>query len=379
MKIQLVIHHELTPNAGASGSTYRVCEQFVQLGHETSIYSYSDLPRRLSPRLRQLLFPVFVAAFLAREVRRGRPDVVDASTGDTWLWSLLDPARRRVTLATTCHGLEHRAALARRESRRSGILDLSWKFPLYYGGLHLHEVAVTLRRADVAIFLNHSDCEYAVEKLGVDPEHTAIASNGISELHGEAPFEPTPTAPGEPIGIAQVGSWLVQKGVTFSAPALSRTLRTHENARVSLLGTGAETATVLAAFDAEVRDRITVLPRYDYDDLPVLLRGHQITIFPTLFEGFGTALLEGMACGLAAVTTRTGGPQEFIADGENGLLVPPRDTGALEAALARLIDDRDLLDRLRRAARATAHRFTWRAAAEQRLAAYRRAQERRDR
>jgi glycosyltransferase involved in cell wall biosynthesis len=63
------------------------------------------------------------------------------------------------------------------------------------------------------------------------------------------------------------------------------------------------------------------------------------------------ALLEGMAAGLACVTTPVGGIPELIHDGENGLLVPVADPPALAQALERLIDDASLRAALGRHAR----------------------------
>lgn len=76
-------------------------------------------------------------------------------------------------------------------------------------------------------------------------------------------------------------------------------------------------------------------------------------------EGFGLPVLEAMACGLAVVATDSGGVREFIRDGVNALLVPPRDPRALAAALRRLEDDPDLRRRLAFRARDTAAEYTW--------------------
>jgi glycosyltransferase involved in cell wall biosynthesis len=370
MRIQLIVHHELDRNAGAPGATYQLSRQYEELGHEVRIYSYGDLPDSLGPRAKQLLFPAFVALFLARAVRVWRPDVVDASTADTWVWSRLDPARRRVLLATTSHGLEHTAEDARKVSEQDGILELSWKNPLYYGGLHLGEVKASLRRADLCFLLNRVDRDYAVARLGVLPERAHIVPNGISEGHLDLPIDPTPRDASATIRIAQVGSHLVQKGVGYSAAALETILRTYPHTCLSLLGTALPADTVLADFDRSLHNRITVVRRYEYHALPKLLLGQHVIVFPTLSEGFGIALLEAMACGLAPVSTAAAGPSEFVRDGENGLLVPLRDSGALATAIGRLIDDRELLDRLRHAAHQTAQRYSWQAAARLRLSAY---------
>ena len=56
-------------------------------------------------------------------------------------------------------------------------------------------------------------------------------------------------------------------------------------------------------------------------------------------EGLGTSLLDAMACGKPVVATTAGGIPEVVVDGETGLLVPPRDHGAMADAIVRLLAD----------------------------------------
>jgi glycosyltransferase involved in cell wall biosynthesis len=64
-----------------------------------------------------------------------------------------------------------------------------------------------------------------------------------------------------------------------------------------------------------------------------------IFVLPSHSEGVSLALLEAMAAGLPVIGSRVGGLPEVVADGENGLLIPPRDAGALADALERLLAD----------------------------------------
>lgn len=68
------------------------------------------------------------------------------------------------------------------------------------------------------------------------------------------------------------------------------------------------------------------------------------------------AMLEAMAAGKAVVASTVGGIPEAIVDGDNGLLVPPRDVPALSAALGALLQDGALRARLGERARATVQR-----------------------
>lgn len=79
-----------------------------------------------------------------------------------------------------------------------------------------------------------------------------------------------------------------------------------------------------------------------HSNMPQVLAGADIVCLPSYREGLPKALLEGMAAGLPCVTTDVPGCREAIVNGENGLLVPPRNHHALANALQRLILDSDL-------------------------------------
>jgi glycosyltransferase involved in cell wall biosynthesis len=57
-------------------------------------------------------------------------------------------------------------------------------------------------------------------------------------------------------------------------------------------------------------------------------------------------MIEAMAARLAVVVTSVGSVPDVVIDGMHALLIPPRDVGALEEALARVIDDCSLRSRL---------------------------------
>jgi glycosyltransferase involved in cell wall biosynthesis len=74
-------------------------------------------------------------------------------------------------------------------------------------------------------------------------------------------------------------------------------------------------------------------------------------VLPSYREGLPKGLIEAAACGLPLVATDVPGCREVVADGVDGLLVPPRSADALAQAIARLRDDSALAGRLGEAAR----------------------------
>lgn len=81
-------------------------------------------------------------------------------------------------------------------------------------------------------------------------------------------------------------------------------------------------------------------------DVPALLMRNKIAVLSTHYEGMPLALIEGMAAGCAVIGSDVPGVREVIRDGEDGLLVPESDPAALADALARLLTEPDLGERL---------------------------------
>ena len=90
-------------------------------------------------------------------------------------------------------------------------------------------------------------------------------------------------------------------------------------------------------------------------DILAFYRLFDVVVLPSRREGLSQALLEAMALGLPVVASRAGGNVDLVTHGEDGWLVPPRDSGAFAQALTALLGDpalrRLLVARARRTAR----------------------------
>jgi len=100
-----------------------------------------------------------------------------------------------------------------------------------------------------------------------------------------------------------------------------------------------------------LQDRIDFLPSCPEAGLRALVAGALAVVYTPEHEHFGYVPVEGMACGRPVVAVASGGPLETIVDGETGILVPPT-VEAFAEALARLVGDPALADRMGAAGRA---------------------------
>ena len=100
--------------------------------------------------------------------------------------------------------------------------------------------------------------------------------------------------------------------------------------------------------------------------------GHGVFVNPALTEPFGLTLIEAAACGLPIVATEDGGPVDIIGNCANGYLIDPLDKIAMAASILELLNDREIWRRLsRNGIRGVRQHYSWKAHAENYLAAIR--------
>ena len=121
-----------------------------------------------------------------------------------------------------------------------------------------------------------------------------------------------------------------------------------------------------------VAQRARFLGAVPNSNMVEIYRAADFCLLPSHMEATSIAGLEAMACGKALVGTRVGGIPALIAEGLNGLLVPPHAPDAIAAAVARLAEDDDAIRRMGLAARArVVADFAWPRIAGETLEVYR--------
>jgi glycosyltransferase involved in cell wall biosynthesis len=209
---------------------------------------------------------------------------------------------------------------------------------------------------DRAIAVSHSTREFLVRERFVPPDRVRLIWNG-APLDEFAPAGPhrgrrVRRDLGLPEGalvVGSIGRLNAQKGHRFLLEAAAPLCRRRRNLRVLVVGDGDLMEDLRGqASTLGIADRVVFAGHRT--DVPDVLAALDVFCISSLYEGTPLALFEAMAAGRAVVSTAVDGCREVLEDGESGLLVPPGDAGALEAALDRVLGDPGLRDALGRGA-----------------------------
>ena len=168
--------------------------------------------------------------------------------------------------------------------------------------------------------------------------------------------------------IGFVGRLTRDKGVPELVAAFQRLRDAYPDLRLLLLGPLEDGDLVPVWVKSAIHDDTRIVAPGFLQDTVVYYRLIDLLALPSYREGFPTVVLEAAAAGKPVVGTRCTGVVDAIVDGETGLLAPVGDVEALTQALARLLDEPQLTQRLGQAARRRACRHfqrerLWRATA----------------
>lgn len=369
MRILMSVHHEMDWKFSPSAVTFQLADALRSRGHTVDVLSYSSMGL-LRGKSQVVTYPLYVASCIAG---RREYDVLDLSSGDGWMLTLLPRSLYgNPLIVARSHGLEHIVHEMHVELHRLGIKKLSWKYPLYHGGLRLWQCRRCFASADVALLLNDAERRYAIEKLGVLDERAALVKNGIGEhfVKRALTLIASPQPERRPQNIAFIGRYTELKGSRYLASAMRAILAAHPASTLGLFGVMTESNAILEHYPAELHDRISVVPSFENAELVELLRPYDILAFPSLVEGFPLAPLEAMACGLVPIVASADGPVSYVKDGRNGIIVPLKDAGALQQAIDKLLVHPNRWRELRRCALETALDYSYVAVASELEALY---------
>jgi glycosyltransferase involved in cell wall biosynthesis len=258
------------------------------------------------------------------------------------------------------------------------------KFPTYFVR-HPHKVAWLIHQYRAAYELCgtvYSDFSHRDEDVGLrdslirldtqmlgeckaiyaNARNTASRLQKFNGLHAEPLYHPPRLAPRLKSG--EYGNYVLSVGRIESVKRVDLIVRAmatvDPGVRLVIAGDGTQRENVeRVAREAGVTDRTTFLGSVDDDALVDLYAGALAVVYPPFDEDFGYVTLEAFLARKPVVTCLdSGGPNEFVVDGENGYSTDAT-AEALAAAINRIADDKSRAARLGDAGYSRATAVTW--------------------
>ncbi|MGE3138187.1 MAG: glycosyltransferase family 4 protein [Thermoleophilia bacterium] len=301
---------------------------------------------RLGPRNGDAML-LSIAKPLRRVQERWPFDVVHAHmlVPDGWAAARMGAALR-VPVVATAH--------------RADVLDVPARGPA-----SARQVAQAVSSLDQVCAVSAAIAE-AAETLAEPRRPVAVVPNGADT----SVFTPRDAGEararlGLPAGgpvVTFVGKLLPRKGVDTLIEAWGILGRRPGGAPLLVAGGIGPMREGLEARAAElgVADRVRFVGKIPHDDVGWWMAAGDLFVLPSLSEGLPTVVCEAMNCGRPVVATAVDGTPEIVRDGQTGLLIPPRDPQALADAVARVLDEPGLAERMgAEALRIGRETYTW--------------------
>ncbi|MBQ6946638.1 MAG: glycosyltransferase family 4 protein [Clostridia bacterium] len=168
-----------------------------------------------------------------------------------------------------------------------------------------------------------------------------------------------------------VGNLIEIKGFHILLDAFFQLHKEFPETHLDIVGDGVQRD----ALQAQVKslgmvDAVTFYGKLPYDRVAEMMGQSDLFVLPSFYEALGCVYLEAMCSELPTVGVRGMGIDEIIVDGENGLLVDPKNSEQLYHKMSAVVKDADFAATLGQKGKETAQKFTWAASANSLIAFY---------
>ena len=192
------------------------------------------------------------------------------------------------------------------------------------------------------------------------PGDYEIIPNGIDFKHFSTNVAPMPQYQDGKINILFVGRLEKRKGLRYLLEAYGKLKWDLPNIRLIVVGPGNPDKESYRVMSSQNLQDVEFVGRVSYDDLPRYYASADIFCSPaTGAESFGIVLLEAMSAGKPVVASDIEGFRGVMTHGEQGLLVPKKDSNALAEALGMLACDPELRRKLGGNGNRLAEEYRW--------------------
>lgn len=332
--------HEFNPVVCSVGQGGPLFERFTDIGIEPAVYE------------KRCAFDVSLIRKTARLMKERETDIVQTT-------------------------LFYADVIGAAAARLAGVGPvISWEaVTQLYGKKHLLAYKIASRLYTKSVAVSHAIEHKVQECYGVPPEKTMTIHYGV-ELERFS-NQRTPALkhelglPADAVVYGTVARFTDQKGHVYLVEAAREIVKQKPDSHFVLAGDGPLRQMLEKKIHhAGLDDHFHLLGfRTDVEEV---LKGFDVFVLPSLYEGLPNVVLEAMAGGLPVIATAVDGTPEAVVHNSTGLLIPPRDPGAIADAAKVLGRNQSLRREMGdRGRKRVEQEFSWRGEVEQFVKLYR--------
>lgn len=235
----------------------------------------------------------------------------------------------------------------------------------YYGSIHLNQdeskrVLYPLQVKSInasALYLANTNYEkQRIEQSGIKSDKVFVLGTGVNmddfivDADDVLAFKNKIEIPEDAITVGYIGRIEKTKNVFVVIKSFEKLATQTPNLYLLLAGSGGEYVDVLKGYcdglPSSVKDRIRWQLNFTAEEKPLLFKVIDILVLPSHNESFGLVFLEAWSCKKPVIGTSIGAVKDVINVNEDGLLMAPDNVESLSDQLVKLIDNKDLREKM---------------------------------
>jgi glycosyltransferase involved in cell wall biosynthesis len=235
-------------------------------------------------------------------------------------------------------------------------------------------MGLLLKRADRLIAVSRASAHFS-HLLGCPEERITVVPNGVdlscfnenidgSSIRKEFGIDDEPL-------VVTASRLVKRRSPSVLVSAFARVLEVLPEAKLIIAGSGREKNRLSREIKhLNMANSVFMAGQLERARVAQLMAAADVFVSSSRIESFGLALLEASAVGVPVVCSNVGGAPEVFHHGFNALLYRPGDADAVAQAIARLLTDRGLANKIRARGIETARKYTWETAAKRTMRVY---------